>query len=85
MNILNILEKYESPESEASFYKGIPIKYLKDVQKSLLFYDSLDGVKTFRYILEVSLSLVLKDHKHGALKHMQILLQFTKKELTMAS
>ena len=34
MNILNILEKYESPESEASFYKGIPIKYLKDVQKS---------------------------------------------------
>ena len=50
MNILNILEKYESPESEASFYKGIPIKYLKDVQKSLLFYDSLDGVKTFRYI-----------------------------------
>ena len=29
MTSMEILEKYESPSSEASFAKGIPMKYLK--------------------------------------------------------
>ena len=44
-----IREKYASPSSEASFAKGIPMKYLKLMQSSLLYFDSLEGVKGFRY------------------------------------
>ncbi len=50
MTSSEILEKYKSPESEASFAKGIPMKYLKLMQSSLLYFDSLDGVKGFRWV-----------------------------------
>jgi len=50
MTSMEILKKYKSPESEASFAKGIPMKYLKLMQSSLLYFDSLDGVKGFRWV-----------------------------------
>ncbi len=49
MTSMEILEKYESPSNETSFAKGIPMKYLKLMQSSLLYFDSLEGVKGFRY------------------------------------
>ena len=50
MTSIEILEKYESPSSESSIAKGIPMKYLKLMQSSLLYFDSLDGVKGFRWV-----------------------------------
>lgn len=50
MTANRILQIYRSSSSESSFAKGIPMKYLKLMQSSLLFYDSLEGVKGFRYV-----------------------------------
>ena len=46
---IEILTKYQSPIEEASFAKGIPMKYLKQIQAAMLFSDTIQGVKGFRY------------------------------------
>ena len=49
-NIMNLLTKYSSPWNEESLAKGIPIKYLKQVQVSLLFGDFSESLTGFRYM-----------------------------------
>jgi|TARA_B100000470_G_scaffold221426_1_gene211770 hypothetical protein len=45
MNTLELLEKYASPKGEASFAKGIPIKYLKEVREALKLGDTVEAVE----------------------------------------
>tara|TARA_B110000196_G_C20645115_1_gene430315 strand:+ start:86 stop:355 length:270 start_codon:yes stop_codon:yes gene_type:complete len=50
MNTIELLTKYSAPWNEESLAKGIPIKYLKQVQAGLLFGDFSDGLTGFRYM-----------------------------------
>ena len=50
IKVIEILTKYQSPIEEASFAKGIPMKYLKLIQGSILYADGMQGVKGLRYV-----------------------------------
>jgi hypothetical protein len=50
MNMMKLLTKHQSPWNEESLAKGIPIKYLKQVQAGLLFGDFSEGLTGFRYM-----------------------------------
>lgn len=50
MYIMELLQKHASPMNEESIAKGIPIKYLKQVQKALQFGSSPEDTIGFRYM-----------------------------------
>ena len=48
---IEILTKYQSPIEEASFAKGIPMKYLKlDTSSYVVSLMAMQGVKGLRYV-----------------------------------
>ena len=68
---IEILTKYQSPIEEASFAKGIPMKYLKQIQAAMLFSDTIQGVKGFRYAFRGAAKYKTSANKTGYHKRPQ--------------
>ena len=68
---IEILTKYQSPIEEASFAKGIPMKYLKQIQGSLLYADGMQGVKGLRYVFRGAAKYKTSANKTGYHKRPQ--------------
>jgi len=68
---IEILTKYQSPIEEASFAKGIPMKYLKQIQAATLFADGMQGVKGLRYAFRGAAKYKTSANKTGYHKRPQ--------------
>ena len=71
IKVIDILTKYQSPIEEASFAKGIPMKYLKQIQAAMLFSDTIQGVKGFRYAFRGAAKYKTSANKTGYHKRPQ--------------